>query len=200
MAGAGRRQKIVHISRAKRMPYDERPKTEPPCEVKLLWASKVGESNRAVMVEADIRADIRIGDLRLTALRKARYVIDHASEAFSDDSAVIELVGYMLSVIRDYGEQEGIEVLKRAWELFGSKKEIAEKISTAASRLCSDSDYGILITALESDFSSSCHKDAILHFLERYPEKCAELDSALRASSVPEDIARDLIERSVRFV
>jgi hypothetical protein len=194
MAGAGSRQKIIHISRAKRLPYSERPKTEPPCEVKLLWASKVGESNRAVMVEADIRADIKNGDLNLTALRKARYVLDHVSEAFSEDSAVNELVGYMLSAIRDYGEPEGVEVLKRAWELFGSRREIAERISTFAARICSPSDYGILITALESDVSSAMHRSALQHFLERFPEKQDELDKALAKSAVPQEIARDILE------
>ncbi len=200
MAGPGTRQKIVHISKAKRVLSNKRPKTEPPCEIKLLWAAAVSESNRAVMVEADIRADIKNGDLNLTALRKARYVLDHAEEAFSEEAAVNELVGYMLSVIRDYGEPEGVEVLKRAWELFGSRKEIAEKISTFAARICSPSDYDILVTALESDTASSRHREAIAHFLERYPEKAGEIYDALTASTVPEEVARDLVEVSMHCV
>lgn len=196
MAGADGRQKIIHISKARRLPYDKRPKTEPPCKVKLLWTADVSETNRAVMVEADIRADIKNGDLNLTALRKARYVLDHVGEAFSDDCAVTELVSYMLSVIRDYGEPEGVEVLKRAWELFGSDKEIAHKISTFAARICLASDYGILITALESDVSSTPHREAVKHFLERYPEKANEMYDAMTASTVPEEVARDLVEQS----
>ena len=192
MAGAGARQKIVHISRAKRLLRDERPKTEPPQEVRLLWADKVCESNRAVMVEADIRADISNGDLNLTALRKARYVLDHAEEAFSEHEAILELVGYMLSVIRDYGEPEGVEVLRRAWELFGCEREIAERISTFASRICSGSDYDILITALESDVSSTSHREAICHFIERYPEKSGEVYEALLKSTVPEEVAGEV--------
>jgi hypothetical protein len=197
MAGVGGRQKIVHISKAKRLPYNERPKTEPPCEMKLLWTAAISETNRAVMVEADIRADIKNGDLNLTALRKCRYALDHVQEAFSDDSAVDELVSYILSVVRDYGEPEGVGILRRAWELFGNKKELAERISTFAARICSASDYGIIITALESDVSSSKHRDAVSHFLERYPEKASEMYDALVESTVPEEIARDLVEQSM---
>lgn len=194
MASVGRRQKIVHISQAKRIPCKERPKTEPPCEIKLLWASGASETSRAVMVEADIRADMRNGDLNQTALRKARYAIDHVEEAFSDEAAVNELVGYILSVIRDYGEPEGVEVLKRAWSLFGSREEIARRISTFTARICSASDFDFLITILETDVSSTHHRDALQHFLERFPEKESDVDDALRKSLVPEEVARDILE------
>ena len=181
-------QKVVHISKAKRVGLRERPDTHPALEVPLLWVVSVCESNRAVMVEADLLADIRLGDLNQTALRKARYVIENVHGAFQDDAAIKELVGYMISVVELYGEPEGVSVLETAWSLFGCHRELADQMALAVSRIGSSTDLPVLIRALEADVASKACLGALEQFVDRFPDMRPGTKESLRRSLVPESV------------
>jgi hypothetical protein len=123
---------ITHISKARRLPYSRRPLTEPSCVVKELWASTVKEKNRAIIVEADLRVDMKIGDPGLRVLRKARYILENVREAFADEDATIEMVLFTVRAVRDYSEPEGEDILKLANHLFGHNKKVAQAVKEAA--------------------------------------------------------------------
>ena len=128
-------KKITHITQAKRVGYVQRPKAEPPIEVPELWATSVSEKHRAVIVEADLKADMSIGDPGFKVLRKSRYLLTNVSAAFRNQSDRLDLVSRVIGVIRDYGEPEGIELLKLASDIFGYNESIARQVSQAMGRL-----------------------------------------------------------------
>lgn len=124
--------KITHISKGKRAGCRIRPMTEPPCEVKIIWAMDVLEKNRAIIAEADIRADMSNGDPLLNVLKKVRYVLENAADALKQKSALENAVLSMISIIRDYGEPEGMPLLDLALALYGeSNQKIKDSVEQA---------------------------------------------------------------------
>ncbi len=170
--------KIVHISKARRLKRKRRPDVEPPYAIGALWAENVEEKKRTVIVEAEIRADLNVGDPLLTTIRKVDYVLENAGQAYRDDEARTELVVFMVDIIRDYGEPEGIDTLRKAAELYGEKKEVREAISSAVVRIgCKDGLHLILFGLRYDDSNPSSHLPALLDFVRQFPET---IDSVLK--------------------
>jgi hypothetical protein len=191
MTGLGNRNhRIITISSARRRHYRQRPKVEEPCEVSVLWETRLPEPNRARQVMFNLQGDNAINDPGLRVLPKAMYVIANAEDAFTDPDVRHGLVHEIVELVRDYGEPEGIKVLEAAWSRFGCVPEIAELISLSAARIASSSDFGLLVTALESNISSERHRQALINFLELHPEKAGVVEEALQRSTVPDEVAR----------
>jgi hypothetical protein len=122
---------VVHISRARRAFSTIRPSIEPPLEIPALWTKGVPESDIAIIVDADVRADMDIGDPGMAVLRKINYVLGNAVEAFSDRGAARELVLYMIESLRDFGEPEGKPLLQKAASLFPEDPEVKRNVDQA---------------------------------------------------------------------
>ncbi|MBU0527061.1 hypothetical protein KKE92_01145 [Candidatus Micrarchaeota archaeon] len=180
-------KKLHHITQAKRVGYVRRPKAEPPIEVAELWATSVSENSRAIIVEADLKADMSIGDPGFKVLRKSRYVLTHVSAAFKTQRDRLDLVSRVIGVIRDYGEPEGIALLRTARYIFGYDKSINEKIAMTVAQFGLESDFDILISVLE-DFKSMTAARSVQNFLDRFPEQRPVFEQRLRDSSVPHHI------------
>jgi hypothetical protein len=173
-------QKIVSILRAKRLPYAERPLTEPPCEVPAMTA-QISEDDRLVISEADIRADIRIGDLSQTALRKCRFIIEHASNGFSEPALRELAIARTIRIIMDYGEPEGIPLISLALSLHGASRLVREAASEALSRMGDCESAGLLLKNLEADIGApEAHLCAILELAVRFPQLAEKFAEELR--------------------
>lgn len=163
---------VTHISKAKRLTRKRRPEAEPPFAVKSLWAAKVDEHSRTIIVEADIRADMNVGDPVLTTIRKVHYILENAKQAYSDDAARTQLITYMVDIIADYGEPEGIVALKKAAELFGDSRQVREAISRAAARISNEDALDLILGSFRLDASDpKAHMHSLKGFLSQFPHK-----------------------------
>ncbi len=181
-------KKLTHITQAKRIGYVRRPKAEPPIEVPELWASSVSEKHRVIIVEADLKADMSIGDPGFKVLRKSRYVLTNVSAAFKIQSERLDLVSRVIGIILDYGEPEGIGLLRASKSIFGYDPLISEKIAIAAAHIGLESDFDLLVSILE-DCNSLAAIRSVQNFLDRFPDQRPALEQQLKSSSVPPHIA-----------
>ncbi|MFH0884318.1 MAG: hypothetical protein V1861_01250 [Candidatus Micrarchaeota archaeon] len=174
------RQKVVSLLKAKRLPYSQRPAIEPLCEV-LAMTANISEDDRLVIAEADIRADIGVGDLSQTALRKCRYILIHASEGFTD-AALCELaVARTVRIIRDYGEPEGIPLLSLANSLHGGSRVVREAVSDGLARIGNEESLEIMLKLLASDLDSpKAHLRSISEFADRFPKLAGRIIEEMR--------------------
>ncbi len=180
-------KKLTHITQAKRVGYVRRPKAEPPIEVAELWVSSVSENFRAVIVEADLKADMAIGDPGFKVLRKSHYILTNVSAAFKIQRDRLDLVSRVIGVIRNYGEPEGIELLRKARALFGHDQSISEQIAVTVAQLGSETDFDLLIAVLK-DYNGLAAVRSVQTFLDRFPEQRKNLEQQLRDSPVPQNI------------
>jgi len=176
-------KKLTHITQAKRVGYVRRPKAEPPIEVPELWAASVSENFRAIIVEADLKADMSIGDPGFKVLRKSRYILTNVSIAFGHKSDRLDLVSRIIDVIRDYGEPEGSSLLRTALSVFGYDKSTIEKIAMAAAQIGSEADFDILIGVLQNCNSIAAVR-SVQTFIDRFPEQRPNLEQQLKDSTV----------------
>src|SRR5512143_1593804 len=102
------RQKVVDITRARRRFCGACAPIGPPYPVPGIWVASVPEQDRALIMMADRRADMRIGDLGLRVLCKARYHLEAAGEALKAEEVRETFVVWVIRVIRDYGEPQGV--------------------------------------------------------------------------------------------
>jgi hypothetical protein len=80
----------------------------------------------------------------------------------------------------DYGEPEGVALLKKALKLHGAGEPVRIAVSAAVARIGGPEDYAVILSCLElSPHNPAPHLSALEIFLERYPEKRAEAESAL---------------------
>lgn len=173
-------QKIVPILKAKRLPYAERPAIEPPCEVPAMTA-QISEDDRLVISEADIRADMRVGDLSQTALRKCRFIIEHASKGFSEPALRELAVARTIRIIMDYGEPEGTPLIFLALSLHGGSRLVREAASEALSRMGGPESAGALLKSLSADIDSpEAHLCAISEFSGRFPQLAGTIAEEIR--------------------
>ncbi len=186
--------RIVHISAARRLGCTAEPKTEPPCEVVPLMASEVPENSRALLVEADIRADMNAGDPMGWALRKVNYVISAARGAFKEPEHLESVVSYAIEAVRDYGEPQGAELLRKASCLYGSSPRVRAALSEAAARIGGPGDFDIIISCLKSDLPSpSAHLRALSDFADRHPEQSRLILGDLRMINDPDEAVLEAI-------
>ncbi len=173
-------QRVVPILRAKRLPYAERPAIEPPCEVPAMIAP-IPEDDRLVIFEAEIRADITVGDLSQTALRKCRFIIEHASNGFSEPALRELAIVRTIRIIRDYGEPEGLPLISLALSLYGGSRAVREAASEALSRIGSEESSGMLLKNLAADSDApGAHLCAISEFASRFPHVAPQMAKSIR--------------------
>lgn len=176
----GREPKIVHILKSRNRFRDLRPCSDRPMEVGAIWPKSVDEMARADMAELDIRVDMRYGDPFMCVLRKARYVIENIDSAFQVAHARERCALNIISIVRDYGAQEGVPVLKTALELFGESVGVRSAISTAAARIGGPDDYPLLVECVCKDAENpDAHRGALAEFLERFPGLNESMKSAI---------------------
>ncbi|MCI0504163.1 hypothetical protein L0Y65_05650 [Candidatus Micrarchaeota archaeon] len=175
------RQKVVSILKAKRLPYSHRPAIEPPCEVKSL-AAPIPEQDRFLIAEADIHADIRLGDLNQTALRKCRYILENAPEAFKDRHFFELMLARTIRIISEYGEPEGVPLIGWAVERYSGVRSVREEASKAIAQIGDESSLALLLRLLALDASSpEVHLRSITALTERYPEAAGNAIEGIRA-------------------
>ncbi len=174
-----RRGKVVHIF-APRV-RKALPAVESPFGTPALWISESSESDRVIMTEADIRADLP-GDRSGKALQKCLYAIENVSKAFKDQDRVEEMACAMVGVVRDYDSYAGMPVLRKALELFSHVKGVREAVSEAVGRIGRPEDVVMIMDSLKSDIESpEMHLRSLANLVERYPEKGEEAIAALKA-------------------
>jgi len=179
-------QKVVHISRAKRKHANKKVEISPPIEVNRIWA-KVGETSRAVLVEANIRADMSEGDVWRRVLRKANFVLRETATAFTEPEGIERMVMLTIAIIRDYGAPEGVELLKDALKRFGKMRQAREAVSVAVARIGTEDDFDLLVSALENDLTNpAAHLSALEHFAERFPSLAHDVIEAMERFSSKE--------------
>ncbi len=162
--------KVVHISRARRLAVQGRPQAEPPCEMKTLWNTRVSESSRAVFIQSELRLDLDTGDPFGWILKKANYAVENGNSAFASGEARAELALGILSVLADYGEPEGMRLVRRIRELYGGRDPLSRAISLCTARIGAAADLDLIIGGLDSDRSSPAHHiGAALQLAERFP-------------------------------
>jgi len=175
------RQKIVSILKAKRLPYSERPAIEPPCVVKALTAD-IPERDKYVIAEADIGADMRLGDLNLTALRKCRYILENAPYAFKDQHYLELMLSRTIRLIAEYGEPEGVPLLHLALGMYLDTPLVREEVSKAVSQIGGAGSLSLLLRLLAVDAATpGAHLRSISHFTDRFPEQAGEAIKGLRS-------------------
>jgi len=190
--------KVIHITKAKNRFLSFRPSTEPAWEVNAIWPKSVPEMDRAEIADADIRVDMRYGDPFSVVLRKARYVLENAQAAFNGPEARERAAINTINVIRDYGEIEGVELLKKALELFGDSAKVREAISLAVARIGGPDDFNIIIMGMKGDAggktderSRETHMGALIEFVERHPGQSMKIASSLEESCGDAEVAAD---------
>ncbi len=197
MAGGNRAvdtQKIIAISKARRLHYSERPSIDPPCAVGS-FTSKMPEADRAILAEAEIRSDITVGDPGLTALRKCRYILEHADLAIADLSIRERLVARTVAVIAEYGEPEGLPLVRGALALYGSMRTVREAASEALSQIGGERELDAIVPLVAADIAApERHLRAIILLAERFPEIAARAAESLRAFDGSEAVASAISE------
>jgi hypothetical protein len=172
--------KVVPILRARRLPYSTRPTVEDPIPLRA-YQAPIPERDRYVIADAEIYADIRIGDLGLTALRKARYIILHAGEAFSDVALRELAVTRAVRVIVDYGEPEGLALLAEAVALFGHLRNVRVEVSRVIGRMGDESHLEMLLGSLAQDAECPLdHLAALAELVDRCPERSGAMVETVR--------------------
>lgn len=176
----GKHPKVTHISKARLRFGSLRPATEPSYEVYAIWPIEVAEQARADIAGAEIRVDMRNGDPFNFVLRKVRYVLENAKTAFTEDAVREKAVVYMIGIVRDFGEPEGMEVLRLARALFGESPRVREAITEALARSGGESGLDDILSILKQDLSSpSGHLEAIAQFVQRHPGAAEKAIEAL---------------------
>lgn len=172
--------KIESILRAKRLPYSARPATEPPCKVNALLAD-IPEKDRFLIAEADVSADMRLGDPGLLALRKCRFIIENAQGAFSDPHLLELILCRAIRMITEYGEPEGAQLLLDALAHHMDMRSVREAVSMGISQIGDEGSLNLLLRLLAVDASSpETHLHSIISFIERYPDQASRAIMELR--------------------
>ncbi|VVC04784.1 Uncharacterised protein [Candidatus Bilamarchaeum dharawalense] len=161
--------RIIHITAARRIGRSERPEIEPPMLVKPLVA-RIPEKDRAIIAEAEVRLDMRTGDLDMVVLRKCNFVFEHAKEAFANSARRSRVVRNFVTIVQDYGEPEGVPLLQKALEKYGTSRPVRFAISTAISRIGDESCLDLLLNLVRMDVMfPKPHLDSLLQFAQSYP-------------------------------
>lgn len=172
--------KIVHISRARRARETGELQVEPPFTVDAMGAFKVPEPQRAGLTALELRTELDHGDPFRRLLRKANYVIENAGCYFIEEKSRAEAVGSVVGIIMDYGEPEGVPLIKKALELHGASEAVRVAVSGAVARMGGPDDYSIIVSSLGmSPDNPGPHLSALVLFADRHPDRKSEVVAAM---------------------
>ncbi len=182
-----RSPKVVHITRARRLAVRARPETEPPCEMKGIWNAGISERSRAILVQGELRLDMGCGDPFGRILRKANYAAENGPAALNSEEARNELALGLVRVIADFGEPEGMRLVRRIREIYQGSETLDREISGCVSRIGHAADLDVILGCLDGQRGpAGPHLSAMLALAERYPDSCPLMLEALeRRRSIP---------------
>ncbi len=195
--------KVVRITKAKRLGYSKRPAAEPPCRMQVLETRGIPESSRIAVTRDYLGVDIDSGDLDQSVLRKARYVVERLGDKipdpegrgnnFHDSSVKMKGMLYILDILAEYGEPEGLGVLRIAHELFGSNMHLHRQIHSVAEAIGTRRSLNVLLSAFVSDPSKANHLQALKDFAWWYPGAVESMIRFIRASALSQKTAKKAI-------
>ncbi len=189
--------KVVHFTKARRYPYGKRPMIEPPLKPFGIDTFGVSEKNRMQMAEADIRVDITGGDLNLVVLRKINYLLDEIQK-FADEQQRMRAIGYIIEDVRNYGEPEGLGILKQCYILYGRCEGVLEQLFLAADNIGTVRGMRVLLTAYVTEPSPE-HLANMGNFAWWFPGAVSTMVSVIGASPIPRPLAKMAINELEKY-
>ena len=163
--------RVVGIGRARTLKVDKRPSTDSITTEYDIYCN-APERSKGEIVESEIRADMRNPLKTHEVLGKARYVIENAETAFKEQDQRRDLLLNMITIISEYGEPEGTEVLLVALGRYQEDTHIRKAISAALANIGTTDSLNKIIdlTALSPKDEIDGYFEDIDVFLQRHPE------------------------------
>ena len=190
--------KVIHFTKARRYPYGARPMIEPPVKPFGIDTFGAGEKSRLAMAEADIRADMTSGDLDLHVLRKINFALD-ALKDFRDAGIRMQGITYLIEDVRNYGEPEGLGVLKQCYVLYGKCEGVLEQLFHAADNIGTLRGMRTILTAYVAEPVEG-HLSGLDNFAWWFPGAVPMMVSILSAFRLPKPISEEAVSRIQRHV
>ena len=189
---------VVHFTKARRYSYGKRPMIEPPVKPFGIDTFGVDEKSRMAMAEADIRVDMVRGDLDLVVLRKINFALS-ALRDFSDDVVRMQGILYLIEDAMNYGEPEGLGVLKQCYALYGEREGVPGRLFRAADNIGTMRGMRVLLTAYISE-PGDHHLAGLNNFAWWFPGAIPLMTSVIGAAPVPRTLADKAISELEKFL
>jgi len=170
---------------------------EPPAKPFGIDTFGVNEKNRIVMADADIRVDISNGDLNQIVLRKINFTLK-ALQSFNDEQVILRAIRYLIEDVSNYGEPEGLGILKICYLLHGRYDGVLEQLFQAADNIGTVLGMKTLLSAYISEPTDN-HLEALHNFAWWFPGVAPRIATLIEASPLPRHIVQPAVDDIMKY-